>query len=66
MAHEKERLNGVAPVQVVDISENPDYTSILNVEGKIFSITQYESPSPGVAYLSELEQDDHGKLTVSP
>ena len=51
----------------IDVSHNPDFTSILNVDGKIFSITQFESPTPGVAYLSELEQDEaHGTLTVSP
>ena len=49
------------------MSHNPDFTSILNVGGKIFSITQFESPTPGVAYLSELEQDEaYGTLTVSP
>ena len=52
-------------IQVVDVSPNPDFTSILNVDGKIFSITHYESPSPGVAYLTELEQDSDGKLTVN-
>jgi hypothetical protein len=39
--------------------------SILNVGGKIFSVTQFESPRPGVAYLAELEQDAKtGQLTV--
>ena len=38
--------------------------SILNVGGKIFSVTQFESPRPGVAYLAELEQAADGKLTV--
>ena len=39
--------------------------SILNVDGKIFSVTQFESPRPGVAYLAELEQDAKtGQLTV--
>lgn len=38
--------------------------SILNIGGKIFSVTQFESPRPGVAYLAELEQDDKGQLTV--
>ena len=48
------------------VSNAPDFTSILNVDGKIFSITQFEAPRPGVVYLSELEQDaDTGKLTVS-
>jgi len=49
----------------IDVSHNPDFTSILNIDGKIFSITQFESPRPGVAYLSELEQDPHyGTLSV--
>ena len=46
------------------MSNNPDFTSILVREGKIFSITHYESPRPGVAYLSELEQHKDGRLTV--
>ena len=47
------------------VSNAPDFTSILNKDGKIFSITQYEWRNPGVAYLSELEQDaTTGKLTV--
>ena len=49
------------------MSQNPNFTSILRVKGKIFSITHYESPIPGVAYLTELEQDKSaGKLTVPP
>jgi len=47
------------------VSHNPDFMSILNVGGKIFSVTQFESPRPGVAYLAELEQDAKtGQLTV--
>ena len=46
------------------ISDNPDYTSLLTIDGKFFSVTHFESPRPGAAYLSELEQDDKGKLTV--
>ena len=47
------------------VSNAPDFTSILNVDGKIFSITQFEWKTPGVAYLSELEQDaTTGKLSV--
>ena len=53
-------------LQTHQVSHAPDFTSILNVDGKIFSITQFEAPRPGVVYLSELEQDaDTGKLTVS-
>jgi hypothetical protein len=49
----------------VEVSNNPDFTSFLKVGGKIFSITHYESPRPGVAYLTELEQDQTtGKLQV--
>ena len=55
---------GMDSVQTVEISNNPDFTSILRVEDKIFSITHYESPRPGVAYLSELEQHQDGSLTV--
>ena len=52
--------------QVTTISPNPDFNSILRVDGKIFSVTQYESPRPGVAYLTELRQDKTtGELTVS-
>ena len=51
-------------VQTVTVSENPDFTSILRVDGKIFSVTQFESPRPGVAYVSELEQASDGRLTV--
>ena len=52
-------------LQTIDTSNNPDFTSILRVEDKIFSITHYESPTPGVAYLTELEQDKKtGKLSV--
>ena len=47
------------------MSDAPDFTSILKVEDEIYSITQFESRNPGVAYLSELEQDaTTGKLTV--
>ena len=54
-------------LQTIDTSNNPDFTSILRVEDKIFSITHYESSRPGVAYLTELEQDKStGKLTVPP
>ena len=52
-------------VQIELISPNPDFNSILNVDGKIFSVTQYESPRPGVAYVTELEQNKAtGELTV--
>ena len=47
------------------VSNAPDFTSIFKVEDEIYSITQFEWRNPGVAYLSELEQDaTTGKLTV--
>ena len=47
------------------VSNAPDFTSILKVEDEIYSITQFEWRNPGVAYLSELEQNaTTGKLTV--
>ena len=52
--------------QDITLSQNPDFTSLLRVGDKIFSITHYESPRPGVAYLTELEQDKStGKLSVA-
>ena len=39
------------------ISNNPDFSSILQVGGKIFGVTQYEAPNPGVAYVSEYRQN---------
>ena len=52
-------------MQTTTVSPNPDYNSILRVGGKIFSVTHYESPRPGVAYLTEIQQDaTTGELTV--
>ena len=39
------------------ISNNPDFSSILQVGSKLFGVTHYESPTPGVAYLSEYVQN---------
>ena len=48
------------------ISNNPDFSSILQVGNKIFGVTHFESPRPGVAYVAEYEQDPAtGMLTVS-
>jgi len=51
-------------VQEKLVSNDPDFTSLLTIDGKFFSVTHFETPRPGAAYLSELEQDDKGKLTV--
>ena len=56
------------PIVIAVISTRPnapDFTSILKVEDEIYSITQFEWRNPGVAYLSELEQNATTvKLTV--
>ena len=54
-----------AKSDVKDISNNPDFTSLLDVNGKLYSITQFESPRPGVAYVSEMEQSSDGELTLT-
>ena len=55
----------LSAAQTEFISHNPDFNSILNVDGKIFSVTHYEETKPGVAYLTELEQNKAtGELTV--
>lgn len=44
------------------ISVDADFTSLLHVGGKIFSVTHFES-RPGAMYVSELTQAADGKLT---
>ncbi len=44
------------------ISVDADFTSLLPVGNKLFSVTHFES-RPGAMYLSELKQGDDGKLT---
>jgi secreted PhoX family phosphatase len=43
------------------ISVDADFTSLLHVGGKIFSVTHFES-RPGAMYVSELTQDAEGNL----
>jgi hypothetical protein len=49
------------------ISNNPDFSSILQVDGKLFGVTQFEAPGNIVsAYLSQYEQNAKtGAITVS-
>jgi hypothetical protein len=48
------------------ISNSPDFSSILQVGSKVFGITHFEAPQPGVAYVAEYEQNPTtGMLTVS-
>ncbi|WYK06148.1 alkaline phosphatase PhoX [Cereibacter sphaeroides f. sp. denitrificans] len=44
------------------VSVDADFTSLLRVGGKLFSVTHFES-RPGAMYVSELKQDASGKLT---
>ncbi|PTW51410.1 PhoX family protein [Rhodovulum kholense] len=44
------------------ISVDADFTSLLHIGGKIFSVTHFES-RPGAMYVSELTQDTEGNLT---
>ncbi len=53
---------GGRPVPGNAVSGNADFTSLLPVGGKLFSITHFED-SPAAMYLSELKQDAGGKLT---
>ena len=47
------------------ISNNPDFSSILQVDGKLFGVTNFEAPIPGTAYLSQYEQNAKtGVITV--
>ena len=48
------------------ISNNPDFSSILQVDGKLFGVTQFEAPGNIVsAYLSQYEQNPKtGAITV--
>ena len=49
------------------ISNNPDFSSILQVDGKLFGVTHFEAPIPATAYLSQYEQDAKtGAIKVSP
>ncbi|WP_101340812.1 alkaline phosphatase PhoX [Cereibacter azotoformans] len=44
------------------VSVDADFTSLLRVGGKLFSVTHFES-RPGAMYVSELKQDASGKPT---
>ena len=45
------------------ISVDADFTSLLPIGGKLYSITHFEN-RPGAMYLSELLQDADGNLTM--
>lgn len=48
-----------------EISQNPDYTSVLTVGRKIYSFVHFEGPLPSQLYFMELSQDpESGALKV--
>ncbi len=47
-----------------DVSDDPDFTSLLRHGDKLYSITHFES-RPGAMYLSEVAQDKTGKLSLT-
>jgi hypothetical protein len=48
------------------ISNNPDFSSILQIDGKLFGVTHFEAPTPATVYLSQYEQDAKtGAIKVS-
>ena len=50
---------------MLEVSNDQDFTSILQVGEKLFSIAHFESPQPAATYLVELDQDkDTGDLSV--
>jgi len=46
------------------VSPSNDFSSIIKVGAKLFEITHFET-TPAAMYLSELSQDDGGKLTIT-
>lgn len=49
-----------------DISNDEDFSSILQVGDKLFMIVHFEFPNPAATYLVELDQDkDNGVLSVT-
>jgi len=46
-----------------EVSSNPDFSSLLKVGNKVFSVVQFEYPRPGVMYATELRKDRAGRLS---
>ena len=50
----------------IEVSHNPDFNSFLTAyNDKIYMVTHFEWPPPGVSYLSELTQKSDGKLEIA-
>ena len=47
---------------MMDVSDNPDFSSLIQVGDSMFSLVQFEWPNPGVMYLLKLDQDAEGNL----
>lgn len=57
----------VGSATIPEISNDPDYTSLIVVGGNLFTITQFEAPVPSVMYLTQLVQDPTtGVLSAKP
>lgn len=49
----------------LDISNDQDFTSLLHVGNRLFSIAHFEDPQPAATYLIELNQDEEtGDLSI--
>ena len=51
---------------ILDISPQPDHSSLLAVGGNLYSVIQFESPSPAVMYMVGLTLSTSGDLSVKP
>jgi secreted PhoX family phosphatase len=54
---------GVANLSRPDVSNNPDFFSLLKVGKKVKAVVQFESPSPSMVYIADLETDKNGELS---
>ena len=51
---------------LLDISPQPDHTSLLAVGGNLYSVIQFESPNPAVMYMMGIAMSNNGDLSVLP
>ena len=49
----------------IEVSNNPDFSSLLTAyNDKVYAVTHFEWPSPGVVYISEVSVKGDGELEV--
>eukprot|EP00803_Ostreobium_quekettii_P005282 evm.model.scf_37.8 EVM.evm.TU.scf_37.8 scf_37:59297-67524(+) len=48
----------------LEISTDQDFTSILQVGSKLFSVAHFENLLPAITYLAELSQGEDGELSI--